>query len=195
MNTQENESLLKSISDEYLLVIPQALEKVSSERSLYGAIIPHFGWDFEVEDRVYWSSTLWTLDIENAKRVQAQKPNPADQFEELFEIENNHSRRLVEIDSDKLKELLTQWYSHQDEIGHGQNLVDEIGTTLAGTCLKLNSRGWNDARLTAEFVVYTDCCGDECTNFGLAECVLPEWKSQIEARYDVSIENITSRPK
>ena len=114
MNATEKETLLAKIANEYLIAIPNSLSSVSPERKLYGAIVPHFGFDFEVEDRIYWSSTMWTLDTENAKRIQSQNPNLNEQFNALFHVEDNVIRKPLEIDSANLRTLLEQWYSHQD---------------------------------------------------------------------------------
>ncbi|QEG22707.1 hypothetical protein [Mariniblastus fucicola] len=186
---------LKQFEKLYCAEIPRALAKVSRDRTLYAAICPHFGWGFELEDRIDWAMSLWTLDADDIKRIRTQESDCSAQFRRLFSWADHVDRSPVSIDSAELLSLVTEWYQIQDDAEGEQEYIDGMGRVIASVCRKLNSRGWNDSRLNKGFVVYTECCDDELANYGLDECVDPKWRSIMETKYRIKLRALTTRPE
>ena len=70
--------------------------------------------------------------------------------------------------------------------------MDDIGRATAKACLNLNTQGWNGSQFTDDFIVFTDCCEDEHSNFGLAESVPQEWIAQQETKYQCTFKELTT---
>ena len=186
--------MLRAIEKEYLSAIPLALSKVPKDRKLYAALVPCFGDTFPTDDKIVFGMTLWTLDMANAKRIETMAKSKSELFRLSFDWGENFDRDPIQLDSTRLLQNLKRWYRYQAAYEDDQGLVDLIGTSIAKVCRTSNKRGWSGSRFAKTFVVYTDNCTDSYSNVGLDECVLPNWKSHMERKFEISIRSLTSRP-
>ncbi|QEG21947.1 hypothetical protein MFFC18_18080 [Mariniblastus fucicola] len=135
---------------------------------------------------------IWTVDTETATRIQNAEPAPKKAFWNLFQWSEHVERGPIRIDSDKLNRNLVKWYEYADDLEGDQDVLDDIGRATAKACLNLNNQGWNDNQFTDNFIVFTDCCEDEHSNFALAESATKEWIAKQEAKHQCTFKGLTT---
>ena len=188
-------SVLRAIEAEYASSIPMALRSIPRKRTLYAALVPYFGEEHPITDKVAMGMTLWTMDMEHAKRLADQTNSPSERFQRSFDWADNFQRFPIEIKSTKLGKLLKKWYRYQSAAGSGQHIIDDIGQAISSACLKINTQRPKNDQLAPAFVVYTDCCSDDYSNYGLEECVTGKWRDFMENKFNTKIRDLTSRPQ
>ena len=187
-------SVLHAIEAEYASSIANALRNIPRKRKLYAALVPHFGEEHPTSDKVAMGMSLWTMDMEHAKRLAGQSDSTIERFQRSFDWADNFQRFPIEIKSKRLRKLLRKWYLYQNAAGSGQDLIDDIGNAISSACLKINTNRVKNDQLADAFVVYTDCCSDDYSNFGLEECVTAKWKEFMENKFNTRIRDLTNRP-
>ncbi|GAA5511109.1 hypothetical protein [Novipirellula caenicola] len=166
---------LESIERLYRNEIPRALGKLPDSPVLYGAFIPYSAWENDPESAAENGLAIFLLEQPRLQRLRESSSDPNEVSRQAYGWGEFMGGPETSIESTDLHSALLHWYQYQGEQDESVDLLDDIGGAIARACLDLNSKGWNGNRFTDDFVVFTDCWGDEEHNVDLRACVTDQW--------------------
>ena len=168
---------LEKISKLYCDAIPALLKNTLNTKA-YAAFIPYFGWDCEPADHAEHASSVYVLTEEQLNAIRSAQTDEGQIGYHAYCWANFCSNEPTRLENSELTEHLLKWYEYQNEndetIGEDV-LLEQIGKTMAATCLSLNQLDWTGPQFTDDFVIFTDCMAGEEYNHGLSSSVPPEW--------------------